>query len=267
MRALEVTRKLARIHYMNKVAFQVSPMVSEMAKRPELIGGAVLGGLYGAKKGNENATEDQKGIGTVGGALSGAIGGGILGATGGSLARSIHGGDKGNLFKRISESRKALDAEAQAAGAQGGAFKKWYKPYTTRVGDYANSTAPGQTASRLDTLKADMSKITDDRSLTHAQQLAKVDELTNKSNLGKYVAAKDELIGNAWKAGVGGMMLGMPAMQAAGEFGAGPDSNAVASELITKSQNGNKLSGREKFLLREKINEIKAKQNGGSSAV
>jgi hypothetical protein len=264
MRALDVTRKIARMH---KLA-SMGDMIANVAKRPELIGGAALGGIYGAKQGNENATQDQKTLGTIGGALAGAAGGAMIGGSLGSVARSIHGGDKGNLYSRIRDSRKALDEEAQAAGATGGAFKKWYKPYTTRVSDYANSTAPGATQGRLAQLKEDMSKITDDRTLTHAQQMAKVDELTNKSNLGKYTAARDEAIGNAWKLGLGVGMMGMPALASAKDVGAAPDSQAVASEIMAKSQAGHKLSGREKMLLRDKIDEMRANKNGqGSSAI
>lgn len=264
MRALDVTRKIARMH---KLA-SMGDTIKMVAKRPELIGGALAGGIYGAKQGNENATEDQKGIGTIGGALAGAAGGAMIGGSIGSVARSIHGGDKGNLFSRISESRKALDQEAQAAGAQGGFFKKWYKPYTSRIGDYAGTPAAGQTESRLAQLKSEMSKITDDRSLTHAQQMAKVDELTNRSNLGRYVAAKDEAIGNAWKLGLGVGMMGMPALASSKDVGAAPDSQAVASELFAKAQAGHKLSGREKMLLRDKLDQIRANKNGqGSSAV
>jgi hypothetical protein len=272
MDAIQVTRKIARARMLEKIAGPlISPVAMNVLKRPETLGGIAAGGLYGGMKGNENATEDQKTIGTIGGAIAGAAGGGILGATGGSLARSFYGKPgQDNLITRYRKASKALDKDVESSGAKGGFFKKWYKPYESDRGAYLNKqiiNAKGDKVGRLDDLKDRMGKITDNRNLTHKQQLKEVDKLIkSEGNLGRYVAAKDELKGNAFKAGAGALM-GFGALNAAKDFGAAPDAESVASSLVRRSEKGNQLSGREKMLLQDKMNEIRAKKmEGGNSS-
>jgi hypothetical protein len=258
MDAISVTRKIARANYFNKFASKnaISPLLMNVAKRPETLGASALGGLYGGMQGYDNATDDQKGVGAIGGALAGAVGGGILGGTAGSVYRSMTGGKKG-LIARYNESSKKLDRLAKKKKAESGFFKTWYKPYTSRKGDYMNQEVKykGETMGRLDKLKQQMSEITDNRNLSHKKQVKKVDKLMNKTPMGKYVKDRDELIGNAAKVGLGGWM-GLSAINSARDFGAAPDPASVASDLINKSENGNKLSPREMMLLQQKLKQI-----------
>ena len=258
MDAISVTRKIARANYFNKFASKnaISPLLMNVVKRPETLGASAVGGLYGGMQGYNNATDDQKGVGALGGAFAGAVGGGILGGTAGSVYRSMTSGKKG-LISRYSDSSDKLERLAKKKKAESGFFKTWYKPYTSRKGDYMNQEVKykGQTMGRLDKLKQKMSDISENRNLSHKKQIKKIDKLVAKDTLGKYVKNRDELIGNAAKLGLGGWM-GMSTLGVAKDFGSKPDPASVASDLVYKSENGNKLSPREVMLLQQKINEL-----------
>jgi hypothetical protein len=50
--------------------------------------------------------------------------------------------------------------------------------------------------------------------------------------------------------------MGASTLSAARDFGSKPDPASVASDLVYKSENGNKLSPREMMLLQQKLKEI-----------
>ncbi len=228
--------------------------------------GTALGGVTGAVKGYKNADEDNKLKGALTGGIAGGLGGAILGHTMHQSVKNYQG-----LSPELKATKDAFQNKFKTKHEMGFLERLKNRFFAGEEGraklQQANERFKADKTVKMealnkekDFLNAEKMKIQTDPNLNYEQQLKKVDDLYSSNTAGRYEAANDKLKGAIFGPLAGMMTAG--AISTAGETAFAPtDPNMVIQGLQAKKN----LSGQDKFIINEKLKQIRSNQAGNGS--
>ena len=228
--------------------------------------GTALGTVGGAIKGYQSAGEDDKWKGAITGGALGGVAGGLMGHAVGSSVSNLKG-----IRKELADTKAAyddaykvkhdMDFVDRMKARFGSAADKQKLEEANKKFNEAKKVAKDALSAENARLSGEKVKIQMNPNLSYDDQVKQIDALYGSSVAGRREMAVDKLKGNIFQPLAMGLTAG--AINSAGTSAFAPvDSENVISSLRAKKN----LTDQDRFIINEKMNQIRQQQGSQQSS-